>query len=190
VRTTNEACLDDGFQAITSLSRAVAAGVPLPDVGSLLWVVLRQMVPCDAMALFTLNPAQTHVVVRYAAGAHAGLLEGLTRPAGAGIAGWVAVNRQSVLNAEPIFDFGFRVSSFPALRSSVVVPLVDNGAVVAVLALYSKDLLAFTDEHASMLELLGPRLAVTLADAAVAQQDEAVDARPTLRLVPRWSTPA
>lgn len=189
MKLTNQACLDDGFQAITSLSCAVAAGVQLPDVGSLLWVVLRQMVPCDAMALFMLDPAQAHVVVRYAAGAHADLLDGVARPAGAGIAGWVALNRHSVLNAEPIFDFGFRVSSAPALRSSVVVPLVDNGAVVAVLALYSTDLLAFTDEHASMLELLGPRLAVALADAGLSQQDQAVETRPILRLAPS-STPA
>ena len=180
----HEACVDDGFQAITGLSRAVAAGVGLPDVGSLLWVVLRQMVPCDGMALFMLDPLRPQMVVRYAAGAHADLLEGVTRPAGTGIAGWVALHCRSVLNAEPIFDFGFRVSSTPALRSSVVVPLIDNGALVAVLALYSKDLLAFTDEHASILELLGPRLAVTLADAAVTQQGPEVEGRPMLRIVP------
>lgn len=183
MRTTHEANLDEGFQAITSLSRAMAAGVALPDVGSLLWMVLRQMVPCDGMALFMLDSARAHIVVRYAAGVHAELLDGVTRPAGTGIAGWVARNRRSVLNAEPIFDFGFRVSSRPALRSSVVAPLIDNGTVVAVLALYSKELLGFTDEHASLLELLGPRLAAALADAAVAQQ-ASVETRPTLRLVP------
>src|SRR5258708_3509371 len=81
VSTTNEACLDDGFRAITSLSRAVADGARLPDVGSLLWVLLRQMVPCDAMVLFTLDTAAGHVVVRYAAGAHARALHRPTRPA-------------------------------------------------------------------------------------------------------------
>jgi GAF domain-containing protein len=176
--------MDDGFQAITSLSRAVAVGVRLPDVGSLLWVVLRQMVPCDAMALFMPDETGSFVAVRYAAGAHASQLEGVTRPAGLGIAGWAAVSRRSVVNAEPIFDLGMRASLTSALRSSVVVPLIDNGTVVAVLALYSKDLLAFTDEHATMLELLGSRLAVTLADAAVAQQGPAVQT-PALRVVPR-----
>jgi GAF domain-containing protein len=84
-----------------------------------------------------------------------------------------------------VFDLG-RVTSSPALRSSVVVPLVDNGAVVAVLSLYSKDLLAFTDEHVSMLELLGPRLALALGDAVAAtDEDRALDPRPMLHLVPR-----
>ena len=62
------------------------------------------------------------------------------RPA-SGIAGWVALNRRSVVNAEPVFDLGVHARASRALRSSVVVPLVDNGTVVAVLALYSKDLL-------------------------------------------------
>lgn len=196
MRVTNEAGRDEGFLAITSLSRAVGGSVQLPDVGSLLWVLLRQIVPCDAMALFLPGAAHERVVVRYAAGAHAGLLHGVTRPAASGIAGWVAVNRRSVLNAEPVFDLGFRVRSSPALRSSVVVPLVDNGAVVAVLALYSKELLAFTDEHVSMLELLGPRLALTLplpltdTAAAVADEDRPLEQRPGLRLVTRQVTSA
>lgn len=193
MKVTNAAGLDDGFLAITSLSRAVGGSVQLPDVGSLLWVLLRQIVPCDAMALFLPDATHEHVVVRYAAGAHAGLLHGVTRPAASGIAGWVAVNRRSVLNAEPVFDLGFRVRSSPALRSSVVVPLVDNGAVVAILALYSKDLLAFTDEHVSMLELLGPRLALALPvvdAAAVADEDRPVETRPRPRLVTRQTTSA
>lgn len=181
---TRDAVRDEGFLAITSLSRALGGGVPLPDVGSLLWVILGQIVPCHAMALLSLDVRRKQVVVRYAAGAHAGRLLGVRRPAGPSIAAWVAVNRRSVLNAEPMFDLG-RVSEPPPLRSSVVVPLIDNGAVIAVLALYSKDLLAFTDEHASLLELLGPRLALSLADAALPQIDPAVEPRPALRLVPR-----
>ena len=169
MRVTNDACVTEGFQAITSLSRALGGGVELTDVGSLLWVVLRQMVPCDTMALFMIEKGHKHVIVRYAAGAHAEKLVGIRRPMGGGIAGWAAANRRSVVNAEPIFDLAFRVDAGPQLRSSVAVPLVDNGTVVAVLVLYSKDLLAFTDEQASMLELLGPRIALSLADAAQPQ---------------------
>jgi GAF domain-containing protein len=179
----NEAYVDDGFQAITGLSRSIGGSVDLADVGSLLWVVLRQMVPCDSMALFVPDPSRGQIVLRYAAGVHADKLVGLRRPAHAGIAGWVSSNCRSVLNAEPIFDLGYRSGFAPALRSSVAVPLVDNGRVIGVLVLYSRDLLAFTDEQAMMLELLGPRLAVTLADAADVQDDRPVGPRPVMRLV-------
>ena len=58
-----------------------------------------------------------------------------------------------------------------ALRSSIVIPLIDSDAVVAVLALYSKDLLAFTDDHMRMLELIGPSLAASMIDAVIADED-------------------
>src|SRR5262247_3486197 len=115
---------------MTSLSRALGGQAQLADVGSLVWMLIRQLVPCDALALFLPDETHDHVVVRFAAGAHAHALRGVTRPTSTGIAGWVAVNRTSILNGEPILDLGFRAASEPALRSSVVVPLVDSDAVI------------------------------------------------------------
>jgi GAF domain-containing protein len=187
VSVTNDARVDDGFQAITSLSRALDRRVEISDVGSLMWVLLGQMVPCDALALFTPDDAGDALTIRFAAGAHAREIEGIRRPAGSGIAGWVARHRRTVVNAEPVFDLGVDAPASRALRSSAVVPLVDNGRIVAVLALYSKSLLAFTDDHVSMLELLGPRLALTLSawSAGVADDALTIVPHPVLHLVPR-----
>jgi GAF domain-containing protein len=167
----NNVALDDGLLAISSLSRAVGGTAQLSDVGSLIWMLLRNVVPADAMALFLSDESQDHVVVRYAAGTHAHALHGVTRPTPTGIAGWVATNRTVVLNAEPILDLGFRATAAPALRSSIVAPLVQSDALIGVLALYSKELLAFTDDHVRMLELLGPSLADSLIDAVIADED-------------------
>lgn len=170
--------LDDGLLAIASLTRALGGTAQLADVGSLLWALLRQVVPCDAMALFLPDESHDHVVIRYAAGAHAHALRGVTRPTPQGVAGWVAVHRTTVLNAEPILDLGFRAVSSPALRSSLVTPLVDSDAVIAVLALYSKDLLAFSDDHVRVIELLAPRLAASMVDAVIAEEDMLYPAAP------------
>jgi len=169
---------DDGLLAIASLARALGGTAQLADIGSLLWALIRHVVPCDAMALFLPDEHHDHVVVRFAAGLRAGELRGLARPMPKGIAGWVAVSRTSVLNAEPILDLGFRATEDPALRSSLVAPLVDSDVVIAVLALYSKDLLAFTDDHVRVIELLAPRLAASMIDAVIAEED---------RLVPQTS---
>lgn len=162
---------DDALLAIASLSRAIGGRAQLPDVGTLVWTLIRQLVPCDAMALFLPDATHDHVVIRFAAGTHAHALAGVTRPTETGIAGWVAVNRTPVLNGEPVLDLGFRAAGAPALRSSIVAPLIESDAVIAVLSLYSKDLLAFTDEHVRMLELLGPSLAVSFVDAVIADED-------------------
>jgi len=166
-----EVCLDDGLLAVTSLSRALGGQARLSDVGALVWMLIRQIVPCDALALFLPDDTHEHVVVRFAAGAHAHALRGITRPAATGLAGWVAVSRVPVVNGEPILDLGFRAEPSPALRSSIVVPLIESDAVIAVLALYSKDLLAFNDDHLRVLELLAPRLASSMIDTIIAEED-------------------
>jgi GAF domain-containing protein len=102
------------------------------------------------------------------------------------MAGWVAVHRTPVVNGEPVIDLGFRAQSAPALRSSLVVPLVDSDALIAVLALYSQELLAFTDDHLRVLELLAPKLAAAMVDAVIADEDQVYPVRraaPSLRLV-------
>jgi GAF domain-containing protein len=123
------------------------------------------------MALFLPDETNDHVVIRYAAGLHATALRGVTRPTAMGIAGWAAVNRKSVLNAEPSLDLGTRAESAPALRSCVVVPLVESDALVAVLAIYAKSVAAFTEDHLRLLEVLSSRLAAALVDAAIADED-------------------
>lgn len=163
--------VSDALLALASLSRALAGDAKLSDVGALLWMLLRQLVPADAIALFLPDEQHDHVVVRYAAGVHAAALRGVTRPTAMGIAGWAAVNRRSVLNAEPSLDLGFRAEAAPALRSCIVTPLVDSDALVAVLALYSRTTGGFTEDHLRLLEVLGPRLASALVDAAIADED-------------------
>ena len=185
MRAKKPLCLDDELLALSSLSRALGGTARLSDVGSLLWVLLRQVVPCDAMALFMTDETEERLVVRYAAGVHAQRLVGVSRPASSGIAGWVALHRRPLLNAEPVFDLGVRANIAPALRSSVVVPLVGRDRVVAVLALYSRALLAFTDDHAHTLELLGPRLALALVDTVITDEEMLVSKTPVLRLVVR-----
>lgn len=183
MKPTDAGGLDDGMVAISSLSRAMGASVQLSDVGPLLWVLLRQVAPCDAMALFLPDDTKRHVVIHYAAGLHASELAGLTRPVSTGIAGWVAVNRRAILNSEPMFDLGFRANLSPALRSSLVVPLIHGDAVIAVLALYSTTLLAFTEDQLDKLDLLSGRLGVALHHTLVAAEGGPVAKAPGLRIV-------
>ena len=179
---TNQVVLDDGLLAVSSLSRALDGTAQLSDVGALMWVLLRQIIPSDALALFLPDETHDNVVVHYAAGAHAHALRGVTRPTSTGVAGWVALNRAPVVNADPILDLGFRAGTAPALRSSIVVPLVESDALIAVLSLYSEDLQAFSDDHVRVLELLAPRLASSLLDAVIGEEEVTV-AKPMLRLV-------
>jgi putative nucleotidyltransferase with HDIG domain len=161
-----DAGVSDGLLAVTSLSRAVAGGARVADVGALMWMVVRQVLPCDAMAIFLPDERADHVTVRYAAGTHAPALRAISRATGTGIAGWVAVNRKVALNADPSLDLGTAAFTLsPGLRSCLATPLVDGDALISVLALYREGAAAFSDDDVRLVELLAPRLASSLVEA-------------------------
>jgi putative nucleotidyltransferase with HDIG domain len=150
--------------AIASLARAVSGEASVSDVGALTWMMLRQVVPAVSMSLFIYDDKRDAVAVQYAAGAHAGVLRGTHMAMGAGIAGWAAAQRRFVLNADPAIDLGYALAgSTPALRASLTTPLVHEGALVGVVSLYASTRDAFSDDHARLLTLLSPSLAMSIA---------------------------
>jgi putative nucleotidyltransferase with HDIG domain len=182
-----DAGVTDALLAVTSLSRAVEGNARLADVGALLWMIVHQILPCDTFAIFVTDDERDEVVIRYAAGLQAHAIRGISRASGAGIAGWVAVNRTAAVNADPVIDLGRCASdSTRPLRSCIAAPLLEGDDVIAVVALYSGTASAFGDDHVRLLDLLAPRLASALG-SATAPEFDAAPQQPTLRLVGRIS---
>jgi putative nucleotidyltransferase with HDIG domain len=176
----SDANMSDGLLAVTSLSRAVSGAARVADVGALMWMVVRQVLPCEAMAVFLPDERTDHVTVRYAAGGHAPVLRSISRASGTGVAGWVAVNRKTAVNSDPAMDLGQAgAAAAPGLRSCLAMPLIDNDAVVAVLALYRGQRDGFSDDDVRLVELMAPRLASSLVEAICAERANA----PSLKLV-------
>jgi putative nucleotidyltransferase with HDIG domain len=165
--------VNDSLLAVTSLSRAMSGDATITDVGALMWMIVRQVLPCQSMAVFLVDEQHDEVAVRFAAGAHAHVLRSVTRPTGTGIAGWVAVNAKLAVNADAALDLGLRAMELsPQLRSCLAVPLMDSEALVAVLALYSDKPGAFSEDDVRLVELLAPRLASALVLPAIDEEEE------------------
>jgi putative nucleotidyltransferase with HDIG domain len=166
-----EPTVTEELLGVSSLARAVAGEANVSDVGALSWMMLKSMLPASAMGLFVLDDENDTVVNCFAAGTHAQVLRGLTAAPGDGVVGWVAAHRRPATNAEPALDFGVAKSASlePPLLSSIALPLVHDGRLVAVLSLYGTTRNAFTDDHQRMLDLLAPRLAASLAQVRAAQ---------------------
>lgn len=106
-------------------------------------------------------------------------ISGVSRPSGAGIAGWVAANGRPAVNADPSLDLGLSVTKgSQPLGSCVALPLVDGENLVAILALYGASVSAFSADHVRLLELLAPHLAASLARATA--EDETLHGTSTL----------
>ena len=164
---------------VSSLARVVAGEASLGDVGALSWMMLRQMVPCAAMGVFVPEESDDSVRGVYAAGAHAQVIRDLRSVPGTGVIGWTAANRRMALNAEPALDYGHRVAQLdPPLLSMVAVPLIHEGSVAAIIALYATTKNAFTEDQGRLLELLAPTLAASLALVQAEHQAEAPIVQP------------
>jgi putative methionine-R-sulfoxide reductase with GAF domain len=171
----------EGLLGITSLARAMSGDARLSDVGSLLWMILRQSVPCDAIALFLIDDERGHVAVRYAAGDHAETIRQVARPIGTGIAGAVAVHWKTMVNSDPAFDLGkCAIDPEHPLRSCLAVPLVDGESLIAILAVYSAVESAYTDDHARLLDLVAPKLAASVVDMAILDEDTRAPKAPAM----------
>ena len=162
----------EGLLAITSLSRALGGDARLTDVGSLLWMIFRHSMPCEAMALFVIDDARGHVAVRFAAGHHAHAIRTVSRPIGTGIAGAAAVHWKPMVNGDPAFDIGkCAIDSARPLRSCLAVPLVDGESLIAIMALYSAAPGAFSEDHVRLMDLVAPKVASALVDVAILEED-------------------
>jgi putative nucleotidyltransferase with HDIG domain len=181
-----EPAVSDGLLAVTSLARALSGEARVADVGALLWTSLRQVLPCEAMAIFLPDEEADEVALRYATGAHAAAMKGIRKATGGGVAGWCAVNRRPAVNADPALDLGVKVSEMtPALGSCLALPLVSGTQLVAVLTVYRARRHGFTEDDLRLIELLAPRLAASLEAAIDIDADEtpAQSAAPALKLV-------
>jgi sigma-B regulation protein RsbU (phosphoserine phosphatase) len=137
------------------------------------------VVPAVSMAVFVCDEADDAVVVRYATGLHAALLRGARRARGGGIAGWVAANRRTALNADPAIDLGVRAAEADRpLRSTVAVPLSHQGTSVGVLALYAETPNAFSEDDLRLLDLIAPSLAAAIGAVRHADGSESAAAPP------------
>ena len=164
---------------VSSLARAVAGEASLADVGALSWMMLRQVVPCAAMGVFVPEERDDSIRGVYAAGVHVQVIRDLRSVPGTGVVGWSAANRRMAINAEPALDYGHHVAQLePPLLSMVAVPLIHEGSVAAVVALYATAKNAFTEDQGRLLELLAPTLAASLA---IVQAEHQADTPPAVQ---------
>lgn len=173
VNITRGAAPGAGFAAAPvapeSAKSASAPGIELPSMTgfnleealAIAAVRIKAALPYDAMAFHskdgqTLRPE--FLGGRYSAG-----LSGIPLAVGAGLVGWVAENREPIVNGNPAEGYALF-----QLQSGVAIPIRDDShKVIAVLSLYRRGREAFTSEEvAALLTLEAPLARMMAVDRA------------------------
>lgn len=159
-------CEDRGVshdRLLFELVNALGNSLSLQETFGELDTRLRAIIPYHAMAVWT--PGDHHLAAAYASGLEAPYLCALRIPLGPA----AAESAGEALGG--------------GLRSSLAVPLTHASAFVGALALYRRDENAFHDEHRGVLQLILPKAAAAIANAAryeLAERLAAIDPESSL----------
>ncbi|MEP7351627.1 MAG: HD domain-containing phosphohydrolase [Acidobacteriota bacterium] len=125
--------------------------------------VLSGIVPYDAMAIFVRQGSSLRV--EFSAGVNRAALAQLDVVMGEGLTGWVARNRQPVVNGNPSVDPGFWCDLPGGLNSALSIPMDGENELLGVLNLYRRDKDAFTRDDLRILNAVTPQAALALANS-------------------------
>jgi putative nucleotidyltransferase with HDIG domain len=124
---------------------------------------LRRFLPYTVCVFFVYDHLSDELEARHVIGEGTGegtsAIRGLRIGLGQRLSGWVAANRQTILNSDAALDLGDAMRSFSSrLRTCLSTPLVFHEELVGVLSLYSTEPIGFNDDHRSAVEGLAHQI--------------------------------
>ena len=124
---------------------------------------LHQLMPVACSVAYMYEPASDALIARHVSGQHAAALRGLVIPLGQRLTGWVAAQRSTVLNSDAALDLGnLTLRLTPPPHTCLSTALYVNAELVGAITLYSTTPEPFTDRHATLLEVLAPKIAAVV----------------------------
>ena len=156
------------------LASSLSSRMDIHDGTELIAKHLRRLIPSSACVFYLYDETVDELVANHASGEHASHIKGLRIPMGQRLSGWVAANRQTVRNSDPVLDLGESARGMmPRPRSCLSTPLVSGKRLVGVLSLYSSSKDAFSEDHQRILEVVARQVSGPIFEARGAGQRRA-----------------
>ena len=150
----------DEMMTAFELAGALAGQVGLADAGNAVAKHLRRLVPSATCVFYVYDRSSDKLEARHVVGEGGAAIRGLRIGLGQRLSGWVAANRQTILNSDAALDLGDEVKSVsPRLRTSLSTPLVFHDELIGVVTLYSNEQTAFDDQHHSAIDGVSHQIA-------------------------------
>jgi diguanylate cyclase (GGDEF)-like protein/putative nucleotidyltransferase with HDIG domain len=171
--------------ALFEISRGLAGTLNIDDAAGVIARHLRRVVPSTFCVFYVYDAATDDLMVAHAAGDTTGIFTGLRIALGQRLAGWVAANRQTIVNSDPMLDLGETARALqPPLRSSISTPLMAGDTLVGVLSLYSSGRNAFTDDHRRIVEAVARQVSNVIRSSRDYERERAPALRDSLTGLP------
>jgi len=158
------------FQMLVEITNDLGSSLSLDDTLALLAIRLGKAIPHNSVVVWIRK--DDRLIPRYVNGKSFTLFSSLAIPIGQGLSGWVAENRQPIVNGNPAVESGYLndPSKVTSLRSAIAVPLVCREQVVGVLTLYHLQAEAFNSDHRRILQNISGNVALVVDNALRLEQ--------------------
>jgi putative nucleotidyltransferase with HDIG domain len=145
-----------GTQAATAANPGEALARIHPTV--------QRLMPADIMTLYLYSSEGDHLVATYVSGAHEQAIQGMTIPLGQRLTGWVAANRQTIVNSDAALDLGnVALKLDPTPVACLSSAMCHGSDLIGVLTIYSTRRQPFTQTHVPIVEVIAGGLTNLLA---------------------------
>jgi putative nucleotidyltransferase with HDIG domain len=160
------AASSDEMLTLFELARSLTASMGVQDGTELIAKHLRRLVPSSACVFYLYDVDRDELIAAHASGENATHLKGLRIPMGQRLSGWVAANRQTIRNSDPVLDLGESARAMhPRPRSCLSTPLLSGTTLVGVLSLYSSNKDAYSEEHERIIEVVARQVSAAIFEA-------------------------
>jgi diguanylate cyclase (GGDEF)-like protein/putative nucleotidyltransferase with HDIG domain len=156
----------DEMLTLYELARALAGQAGTSDTGDVIAKHLRRLVPSSLCVFYIYDASADELEAKHAMGDAASVVKGLRIQLGQRLSGWVAANRQTILNSDPSLDLGEVARCMtPRLRSCLSTPLLCDDTLVGVLTLYAATQDGFSEDHRRIVEVVARQIGHTFKSA-------------------------
>jgi diguanylate cyclase (GGDEF)-like protein len=160
------AASSDEMLTLYDLSRSMAEQSNSAAAIDLIAQHLKRLIPSSLLIFYSYESDRDELRATHAIGDPDSIVRGLRIALGQRLSGWVAANRQTIVNSDPVLDLGDIARSInPRLRNCLSAPLVADSDLIGVLTLYSSSTDGFSDEHRRVIELIAREMARPLKRA-------------------------
>lgn len=152
--------------SLYDLARSLGGQVTLSDACEIIARHLTRMLPAVLCIFYVYDEDTDRLRVGHASGEHAAAVGNIRVKLGQQLSGWVAANRRTITNSDPLLDLGDLSRTFePRLRSCLSTPLVVDEELTGVLTLFAHAKNAFTEDHSRIIEVVGRQVSGTMRRA-------------------------
>ena len=153
---------------------SVASIFTVRNVGTPVLERLVAQVPEAEACLFAVSPTGDHLIPAATTSAAQVACESTLFPLGAGLSGWVAAHRHTIVNSDPSLDFRDRAVQL-GFRSATSTPVFAFGTVAAVLTVYLPTRAACTDRVVRTIGMLAQEIGMELVGSEHSRRERAVE---------------